>query len=93
MLLVQNFRTDMARLEAAVERMAVAVERQAGSDTAPGAMDGYVVAGSESYHRVECSLPEARTEAHMVPLTDIVGSSLQPCRVCQPPQFGRLAGR
>ncbi len=93
MLLVQNFRTDIARLEAVMERVAVAVERQAGSDTAAGGMDGYVVAGSESYHRVECSLPEARTEAHMVPLTDIMGSSLQPCRVCQPPQFGRLANR
>ncbi|WP_372729643.1 hypothetical protein [Nocardioides sp.] len=94
MILVQNFRTDVARLEAAMERVATAVERQAGSDpAAAGGLDGYVIAGSESYHRVECSLPEARTEAHMVPLTDIMGSNLQPCRVCHPPQFGRLAGR
>lgn len=92
MILVQNHRVDMARLEAAVERVALAVERQAGNDpTRAGGTEAYVVAGSESYHRVECSLPEARAEAHLVPLTDVVGSTLQPCRVCRPPQFGRLA--
>ncbi|ANH40306.1 hypothetical protein I601_3908 [Nocardioides dokdonensis FR1436] len=92
MILVQNFRTDMARLEAAVERVALAIERQGADAGAVGAgIDSYVVAGSESYHRVECSLPEARAEAHLVPLTDVAGSPLQPCRVCLPPTFGRLA--
>ena len=91
LLLVQNQRTDLARLEAAVERVALAVERQGGGSTAPGAaLQGYVVAGGSSYHVPDCTLPEARTEAHMVPLTDIPGSSLEPCRVCRPPQFGRL---
>lgn len=91
MILVQNFRTDMARLEAAVERVALAVERQHADAGAAGAgIDSYVVAGSESYHRVECALPEARAEAHLVPLTDVAGSTLQACRVCQPPTFGRL---
>jgi hypothetical protein len=91
MILVQNFRTDMARLEAAVERVALAVERQHADAGASGAgIDSYVVAGSESYHRVECALPEARAEAHLVPLTDVAGSTLQACRVCQPPTFGRI---
>ena len=91
LLLVQNQRTDLARLEAAVERVALAVERQGGGSTAPGAaLQGYVVAGGSSYHLPDCTLPEARTEAHMVPLTDVVGSALEPCRVCRPPQFGRL---
>lgn len=95
MILVQNQRTDLARLELVLERVAVAVERQnGGSNSAGGAtLDGFVIAGSDSYHRVECGLPETRSEAQMVPLSDIKDSNLQPCRVCQPPQFGRLAAR
>ena len=94
LLLVQNQRTDMARLEAALERVALAVERQGGAAPgapgAPAGLAGYVVAGGASYHQPDCTLPEARTEAHMVPLTDVPGSGLEPCRVCRPPQFGRL---
>ena len=92
LILVQNQRADMARLEAAVERVALAVERQSsGSVNNPAAaLQGYVVAGGSSYHLPDCTLPEARTEAHMVPLTDVQGSSLEACRVCRPPQFGRL---
>lgn len=91
LVLVQNQRTDMARLEAAVERVALAVERQGGDASSPAAaLQGYVVAGASSYHVPDCTLPEARTEAHLVPLTDIPGSGLEPCRVCRPPQFGRL---
>ena len=93
LLLVQNQRTDLARLEAAVERVALAVERQGGGDSPAAALQGYVVAGGSSYHLPDCTLPEARTEAHMVPLTDIPGSNLEPCRVCRPPQFGRLRQR
>ncbi len=90
LLLVQNQRTDLARLEAAVERVALAVERQGGADNPVANLQGYVVAGGSSYHLPDCTLPEARTEAHMVPLTDIPGSNLEPCRVCRPPQFSRL---
>lgn len=111
LLLVQNQRADMARLEAAMERVALAVERQSqggqpgmmtgamaagmpgampGMMAGPGGLGGYVVAGGSSYHLPDCTLPEARTEAHMVPLTDVPGSGLEPCRVCRPPQFGRL---
>jgi len=95
LLLVQNQRTDLARLEAAVERVALAVERQGGGAmSGPAAalqgLQGYVVAGGSSYHLPDCTLPEARSEAHMVPLTDVLGSALEPCRVCRPPQFGRL---
>lgn len=93
MIVVQNQRTDRARLEAVLERLAAAVERQsAGSPgaAAGGSPYGYVVAGSSSYHRVDCTLPEAREEAHLVPLEDVNGGGLEPCRVCRPPQFGRL---
>lgn len=95
LVVVQNQRADRARIEAVLERLAVAGERQ-GSATggnghgATGGIGGYVVAGASSYHRVDCSLPDAREEAHLVPLEDVRGSTLEPCRVCQPPQFGRL---
>ncbi|MGH3331471.1 MAG: hypothetical protein ACRDPJ_09225 [Nocardioidaceae bacterium] len=95
MIVVQNQRTDRARIEAALERLALALETTGpGGDGTPGAFGpgGYVVAGSSSYHQVDCALPEAREEARLVPLTDIMGSALTPCRVCRPPQFGRLVG-
>lgn len=94
MVIVQNQRADRARLEAVLERLAAAAERQ-GTGAGPGqagvgGMGGYVVAGAASYHRLECTLPEARTETRLVPLEDVPGSRLEPCRICQPPQFGRL---
>lgn len=96
MMVVQNQRADRARLEAVLTRLAAAVERQtsagaAGAGHADG-IGGYVVAGSTSYHQLDCQLPEARTEAHLVPLEDVRASGLAPCRVCRPPQFGRLVG-
>jgi predicted sugar kinase len=97
MIVVQNQRTDRARLEEALHRVAAAVERQGASGAGAGTMadgiGGYVVAGTSSYHQLDCQLPEARSEAHVVPLEDIRASGLVPCRVCRPPQFGRLATR
>ena len=96
MIIVQNQRVDRARIEAALERLVVAAERQAGAavpgrqPAAAAGLGGYVIAGHESYHRVDCALPEARDEARLVPLEDVLGSGLAPCRVCAPPQFGRL---
>lgn len=92
LVVVQNQRADRARIEAVLERLAGAVERQWAGSSANGsaAIGGYVVAGAASYHRVDCSLPEPREDAHLVPLEDIRGTELEPCRVCQPPQFGRL---
>lgn len=94
MIVVQNQRTDRARVEAALERIAAAVERQgatgAGTGPVPGGLAGHVVAGTTSYHLLDCQLPEARAEARVVPLEDVRTSGLEPCRVCRPPQFGRL---
>ena len=94
MIVVQNQRTDRARLEEALGRLTAAIERQgtaAGAGAgAVGGLGGYVVAGSTSYHHLDCQLPEAREEARVVPLEDIRTSGLEPCRVCRPPQFGRL---
>jgi hypothetical protein len=101
MLVVQNQRADRARVEAVLERIAAAVERQgtgagaaglgpAGLGMTAGGLGGYVVAGGSSYHLLDCQLPEAREEARVVPLEDVRTSGLAPCRVCRPPQFGRL---
>jgi hypothetical protein len=93
MLVVQNQRADRARLEAVLERIAAAVERQgtAPAGTTPaGDLGGHVVAGTTSYHLLDCRLPEARSEAQVVPLEDVRASGLEPCRVCRPPRFGRL---
>lgn len=94
MIIVQNQRADRARLEAVLEKLAAAAERQSNGTGAHAAgglgQGGYVVAGATSYHQIDCSLPEARDEAHLVPLEDIPASRLLPCRICRPPQFGRL---
>ena len=95
MLVVQNQRADRARLEAVLDRLAAAVERQ-GVTGGPGVGitglggGGYVVAGSASYHQLGCQLPEAQEDAHVVPLEDVQATNLVACRVCRPPQFGRL---
>jgi hypothetical protein len=94
MIIVQNQRADRARVEAVLERLVAAVERQGGGaaqlGAGPAGIGGYVVAGPTSYHQLDCQLPEARQEAQVVPLEDIRTSGLEPCRVCRPPQFGRL---
>ncbi len=91
LIVVQNQRADRARLEETLARVAAAAERQAGgSGGADLGLDGYVVAGSTSYHRFGCTLTEDRDEAQLVPLTDVLDARLTPCRVCRPPSFGRL---
>ena len=95
MIVVQNQRADRARLEAVLTRLASAAEGQgpgggAGAGMAGGGLGGYVVAGTSSYHLLDCVLPETRADARVVPLEDIRTSGLEPCRVCRPPQFGRL---
>lgn len=86
MLIVQNAREDRARLEATLERLILAVEHNAGPrGAAAGTSAGMVLAGGASYHRLECSLPATREEAHLVPIEDVVARGLAPCRVCQPP--------
>ena len=88
MLIVQNAREDRARLEATLERLITAVEHNAGG-AAPrraSVSDGsMVLAGLASYHRLDCSLPAAREEAHLLPLDDAIARGIEPCRVCRPP--------
>ncbi|MEJ7775373.1 MAG: hypothetical protein WKF72_11250 [Nocardioidaceae bacterium] len=100
MLIVQNAREDRARLEAILERLVAAAE-QSGSprSSAGGAMSGamggaggaLVLAGSTSYHRLECNLPAAREEAHVIPIEDAFSRRMEPCRVCRPPALAQPA--
>ncbi|MGH3520766.1 MAG: hypothetical protein ACRDQ7_26000 [Haloechinothrix sp.] len=93
MIIVQNQRQDRAKLEAAIDRLTVATEHQGGNAgiAATGfGFTGFVVAGESSYHRVDCHLPEARDEAELVRIEDVVSRGLTPCRVCNPPRLGQL---
>jgi hypothetical protein len=91
MLIVQNAREDQARLEATLERLITAVEHSAGgaprrASVSDGSM---VLAGLASYHRLDCSLPAAREEAHLLSLDDALARGIEPCRVCRPPAMAR----
>lgn len=94
MLVVQNAREDRARLEAVLERLLTAVEQRgapagglatAGAPAAGAAGATMVLAGSASYHRLECELPVAREDAYLAALGDALARGLEPCRVCRPP--------
>jgi hypothetical protein len=98
LLIVQNAREDRARMEATLERLIAAVEAGGGSGgasrtaaaPAAGGMAGLgggmmMLAGPASYHRLDCSLAEARDEAHLVGLEEALTKGLAPCRVCKPP--------
>lgn len=101
MLVVQNAREDRARLEAVLERIAAAVEAGGGAGSAargaamgspmgyvPGGVGGMVLAGGSSYHRLDCTLAEARDEAYVVGLEEAFAKQMEPCRVCRPPALG-----
>ncbi len=90
MLIIQNAREDRARMEAVLERLATAMETSGGAPGrgagAPAANGGaMVLAGTTSYHRLDCSLGEARDDAHVVDLDEAFRRQLDPCRVCRPP--------
>jgi hypothetical protein len=97
MLVVQNAREDRARLEAVLGRIAAATEAAGG---AAGARSGYapmggggalVLAGGSSYHRLDCTLTEARDEAYVVGLEEALSRQMEPCRVCKPPALAPRA--
>lgn len=91
LLIVQNAREDRAKLEAVLERIAAATEAgnastgpRSGYAAMPGG-GGMVLAGGSSYHRLDCTLTEAREEAHVIGLEEAFSRQMEPCRVCKPP--------
>ena len=98
MLIIQNAREDRARLEAVMERVAAALEAGAtgarggahanvGGGGFGGGGGAMVLAGSTSYHRLDCTLAEARDEARVVGLEEASSRRMEPCRVCRPPSI------
>ena len=90
MLIVQSAREDRARIEAALDRLTLAVEAGGGGASraatpAQSGSGGYVLASPTTYHRLECNLAEAREEAHAIGLEVAFARQLEPCRVCRPP--------
>lgn len=96
MLIVQSAREDRARIEAALDRLTLAVEAggggasRAAAPAQPGS-GGYVLASPTTYHRLECNLAEAREEAHAIGLEVAFARQLEPCRVCRPPALAPAA--
>lgn len=90
-LILQHLRTERARIEAAIDRLAAAVQHQsAGTPAREGVeTEDYVLAGTDSYHRVGCTLPESSDEAYLIRLDEAATRDLAPCRVCQPPEAGQ----
>ena len=94
MLIIQNAREDRARLEAVLERIATAMEGSAAAGPGRGGSaathgGAMVLAGSTSYHRLDCGLVEARDEAHVVGIEEAFSRQLDPCRVCRPPSLAQ----
>lgn len=90
MLVVQSAREDRARIEAKLETLLTAIEHAGGMGSRPGGAGAHsggalVLAGTTSYHRLDCSLAEAREEAHVVGLDEVLARRMDPCRVCRPP--------
>ncbi|MGH9246251.1 MAG: hypothetical protein ACRD29_18460 [Acidimicrobiales bacterium] len=87
LIIVQNQRTDRARLEAALQQLIVAVERSAGrigARPAGGAAADTVLAGESSYHRLDCRLVAGRDDVEAISVDEAAARRLTPCRVCQP---------
>jgi hypothetical protein len=91
MLIVQNQRADRAALQTSIDRLREAVERSGGAVVAGNGHaaalaveEGTVVAGTSSYHRPDCHLAAARTEAEVLTREEAVARELEPCRVCNP---------
>jgi len=99
MLIVQNAREDRARIEALLERLATVVEAGGGAHrpAGPAGLSGLsgdgmlVLAGTTSYHRLDCTISEARDEAHVIGLQDAFARQLEACRVCRPPALAPAA--
>lgn len=97
MIIVQSAREDRVRIEAALDRLTLAVEAGGGSAPRgaaavqqPGS-GGYVLASPTTYHRLDCNLAEARDEAHAIGLEAAFARQLEPCRVCRPPALAPAA--
>jgi len=90
LVVVELVRRERAELQGAIEDLRVAIEASAGrsngSARAPmlAVPDGFVVAGSSSYHAGGCRLVEGRLDLEVVPREEAQERGLAPCRICAP---------
>jgi hypothetical protein len=85
MLVAAGNRRDRAALQASIEELRAALDREAGvvgAVAAGGA--GEVMAGSSSYHRTDCQLVEG--QSGLTPMTAAAAQTagLEACRICSP---------
>ncbi|HEX4655333.1 MAG TPA: hypothetical protein VH274_06300 [Mycobacteriales bacterium] len=92
MIVVNNARSDRARLEAKLDELVQAVSRGAtttaapypGERTATAAPAGVFVAGASVFHDPSCRLVQGRDDVTFVTAAEADAQGLKPCRVCKP---------
>ncbi|MDV6013382.1 hypothetical protein [Haloechinothrix sp. LS1_15] len=91
LIIVQNHRADRIRLEAAIERLVQATERQGTHGLVGELADttDMVVAGEDSYHTLDCHLPESSDQTHLIKRSEAHTRDLTPCRICEPDETVR----
>jgi hypothetical protein len=85
MLVASGNRRDRAALQASIEELRAALDREAGVVGAVAAGGtGEVMAGSSSYHRADCQLIEG--QSGLTPMTAAAArtAGLEACRICSP---------
>jgi hypothetical protein len=87
MLIVNNARTDRARLEAKLDELVLTLSRSGTGGAAVmtrSLAEGTFLAGGSSYHRPDCRLVQGRDDVSAVTAAEAQQRHLQPCRVCHP---------
>lgn len=97
LIVAQSLRTDRVELRAAIDELREAVQATAvttapparrGSGTAAdgsgGGDDDLVVAGSDSYHRPECTLVQDQADVSTMTRAEARDAGRSACRVCRP---------
>lgn len=100
LLVTQSARRDRAVLEAKFEELSRSVSRLANGmvDTAAGRAGGpgdvvdVVVAGTDSYHRPDCTLVTGK-DLPRITVDTAAAENLEVCRVCNPPVAAAVARR
>ena len=90
LMVANSLRTDRIELRAAIDELREAVA--AGGAAAPaapagpsaGLPSGLVVAGSDSYHRPDCTLVQGQSDVATMTVAEAREGGRTPCRVCNP---------
>jgi hypothetical protein len=85
MLVASGNRRDRAALQASIEGLRAALDREAGlvGAVAEGGA-GEVMAGASSYHRADCQLIEGQSGLTPMTVAAAQSTGLEACRICSP---------